>query len=108
MAASDVVVVLTNTGSEDEAMQIARTLVEEGLVACGNVLPEIRSVYRWQGAVEDAKEVPLVLKTTADRVDEVIARVKGLHSYEVPEVIALPVVAGLGVYLDWVRENSMG
>ena len=100
---SDVYVVLVNTGSEEEAEQIVRALVEDQLAACGNIYPRIRSIYRWQGKIEDEAEVPVILKTTKDHMSALIARVEALHSYDVPEIIALPVVEGNEPYLDWVR-----
>ena len=106
MAEVDVCVVLVNTGSEEEAARIVRVVVEERLAACGNIYSRVRSIYRWQGAVEDEAEVPVILKTTRDRLSDLIARVEVLHSYDVPEIIALPVVEGHAPYLDWVRENS--
>jgi periplasmic divalent cation tolerance protein len=106
MAEVDVCVVLVNTGSEEEAARIVRVVVEERLAACGNIYSRVRSIYRWQGAVEDEAEVPVILKTTRDRLSDLIARVEVLHSYDVPEIIALPVVEGHAPYLDWVRKNS--
>jgi periplasmic divalent cation tolerance protein len=88
------------------ASRIARALVEERLIACANLIPGVRSIYRWEGAVEEDDEVLLVLKTTEDRCDAVAARVKALHPYDLPEVIALPVAGGSEDYLDWVRTES--
>ena len=76
---------------------------DAGLVACGNLIPSVRSIYRWQGKVEDASEVLCVLKTRADRVEELIAELARIHPYDVPEILVLPVVAGAHAYLDWVR-----
>lgn len=98
-------VVLVTCPDAGSARDIAAALVNESRVACVNILPGIESVYRWQGAVERASEVLLVLKTTAGALADLQARVAELHPYEVPECIALPVVAGLPAYLDWVQDN---
>lgn len=90
--------------SGEESLAIARDLVEGKLVACVNIIPGVRSVYTWKGKVEDSAEDLLVAKTRADLVDAVIARVKEIHSYEVPEVIALEIGAGLPEYLAWIGE----
>ncbi|HOI11945.1 MAG TPA: divalent-cation tolerance protein CutA [Myxococcota bacterium] len=87
---------------------MARDLVDSGLAACVNRLPGIRSVYRWQGAVHDDAEELLIVKTSRERVDAVVARVREIHPYEVPEVIALPVEAGSAPYLAWVLEQTAG
>jgi periplasmic divalent cation tolerance protein len=99
---NECVVVLVTAPDADVAARIARTLVEEKLAACGNVLPQIRSIYRWEGNVEDAAEALLLLKTTRSRFKEVVDRVRQIHPYQVPEVVAVPIVAGLDAYLDWV------
>ncbi|HXH53590.1 MAG TPA: divalent-cation tolerance protein CutA [Sphingomicrobium sp.] len=91
----------------EEAERIGRTVVEERLAACINILPSCRSIYRWQGAVESAGEVPAILKTTADRADSLVARIAGLHSYEVPCITVWPVDKLLASYADWV-EASIG
>jgi len=99
---TDCVVVLVTAPDADTAARIARTLVEEKLAACGNVLPGVRSIYRWQGNVEEAQETLLVLKTAQARFKEIVDRVRALHPYEVPEVVAVPIEAGFDGYLDWV------
>jgi periplasmic divalent cation tolerance protein len=88
--------------------KIARVLVEERLIACANVVPGIRSIYRWEGQVADEAEVLLVLKTRASRCAALAARVKELHPYALPEVIALPVLEGSQAYLDWVAAETSG
>jgi periplasmic divalent cation tolerance protein len=100
---SEELVVLSTCGAMQEAETIARALVEGRLAACVNIVPAIRSIYRWQGAVEDATELLLLIKTDREHLETVIARVRELHSYELPEAIALPVVGGLPEYLGWVR-----
>jgi len=103
---ADVLVVFVTVGDGDEALTIGRTLVEEKLVACVNMVPQIRSIYWWKEEVCDEQEVLLVLKTSASRFDSLQSRIRELHSYEVPEIIALPVERGLPEYLDWVIENT--
>lgn len=95
-------VVLVTAPDEDVAAKLGRTLVEERLIACANLIPKIRSIYRWEGAIHDEPEVLLVLKTQAALVERLIARVKSLHPYQVPEVLEVPVERGFGKYLDWV------
>jgi len=88
------------------AEAIARALVDERLAACVNQLPGLRSTYRWQGQVEQAEEVLLLIKTTADRLDAMTARLRELHPYELPELIAVEVRTGLPAYLDWVAAET--
>jgi periplasmic divalent cation tolerance protein len=90
----------------DTAQGIADALVGERLAACVNVLPGLRSVYRWHGAIERADEVMLIIKTVRERLDQVTARVAALHPNELPEVIAVEIAGGLAAYLDWVAECS--
>lgn len=85
---------------------IARTLVSERLAACVNRLPGVQSTYRWHGHVEQADEVLLLIKTTADRLDQMTARLRSLHPYELPELVAVEVRAGLPAYLDWVSAET--
>lgn len=101
-----VVVILVTAPDESVAGDLARRLVEERLVACVNVLPGLRSIYRWQGEVEEAGEVLMILKARRVDVGAVAERVEELHPYEVPEVIALEVTAGHAPYLDWVRSET--
>lgn len=102
---SEAVVVFCTCGDESEAQRIARDLVESRLAACVNILPSVQSIYRWQGRVEVAQEVLLFIKTSAGRFPELQQRIIHLHSYETPEIIALPVSAGLDKYLAWIRES---
>jgi periplasmic divalent cation tolerance protein len=106
MKAEDFVVVLVTTASAEEAARIARTLVEARLAGCANVVGPIRSIYRWQGAVEDGEEYLLVIKARAADVSALEAQVRALHGYSVPEVLALPVVAGSENYLRWLAETT--
>jgi periplasmic divalent cation tolerance protein len=102
----DTLLVFTNAPDRAVAMQLARTLVEQRLAACVNVLAGCTSVYRWDGAIETAEELPLLIKTRASRYAEVEAVIRKLHPYELPEIVAVPVVHGLVDYLDWVSEET--
>ncbi|MBI4863170.1 MAG: divalent-cation tolerance protein CutA [Candidatus Riflebacteria bacterium] len=107
MAAGDgALVVLSTVGSADEAQRLATALVEERLVACGNAVGPITSTYRWKGKLCCEPEFLLILKTRRDRLGELVARLKSLHSYECPEILALPVEAGFKGYLSWLVENT--
>ena len=99
-------VALTTAPDAEAAARIARVLVEERVAACANLVPQVRSIYRWQGRIEDDSEVLLVIKTRADRVDALAARLRALHPYEVPELVVLRVESGLDAYLDWVRAET--
>lgn len=106
-AASDVRVVLVTAPDQDVASRLARALVESRLVACVNVVPGVESIYRWEGEVEQASEVLLLIKTREDRCAALEQRVRDLHPYDVPEVLVLPAVGGSAAYLDWVREECV-
>jgi periplasmic divalent cation tolerance protein len=99
---TDKIVVLSTCDSEESAVALARALVEERVAACVNVIPGARSIYRWQGKIEDAAEWVLVIKSRRDRFERLREAIVRLHSYEVPEVIALPVVDGSPEYLEWL------
>ena len=90
----------------DEARRIGEALVAERLAACANILPGAHSIYRWQGEIVRDSEVVIVAKTRAALVDAAIARVRALHSYQVPCVVALPIVAGNAAYLEWLMEQT--
>lgn len=105
-APDDPRLVLVTAPSDDVGLDLARTVVHEGLAACVNLVPGVRSVYRWQGSVEESGEVLLVLKTRADRVDTLRDRVVSLHPYDVPEFLVVPVEGGLDRYLDWIRREA--
>ena len=102
----DVVVFLVTAPSAAEGERIATTLVEERLAACVNVVPGVISTFRWEGAVQREPEVLLIGKTRLERMPAVIARVQALHSYSVPEILALPILAGAGPYLAWLRDAT--
>ena len=106
MSAEDARVVLMTAPDAEVAQRIARALVEERLAACVNVVSGVRSIYRWQGAVEDDAELLLVAKTAAARCEALAARVEALHPYELPEIVVLPVRGGGERYLDWVLSES--
>lgn len=99
---TDKIVVLTTCGSGDEAAKIARALVEKKLAACVNVMPGVRSFYRWKGAIEDEQESLLVIKSSRALFNDLRVEIEKLHSYEVPEVIAVPIVDGSEGYLAWL------
>jgi len=102
---TDAVVVLVTAPSAEKAAELARTVVEERLAACGNVVPGVRSIYRWEGKVQEDAEVLLILKTQRRRFGELRDRILALHPYAVPEVLALPVEAGSDAYLDWIAQS---
>jgi periplasmic divalent cation tolerance protein len=106
MNAEDFVVVMVTAGSAEEASGLARALIDERLVGCANIVGPIRSIFRWQGAVEDAAEYLLVLKARAGDADVLAARVEALHSYDVPEVLVLPLRAGSAAYLAWLADAT--
>jgi len=100
------IVVFITAGSKEEADRIGRTLVEEKLAACTNTVSPIHSVFTWKGKMYEEGEALLIVKSVKHKLDELIYRVKKLHSYEVPEIIALPVVGGSREYLTWVEEET--
>lgn len=102
------IVILITASSPEEATKIARTLVDEHLAACVNILPGVRSFFVWEGGTQEAAESLLVCKSRMPVFPRILERVKMLHSYTVPEVIALPVAAGLGPYLAWIRDSTQG
>ncbi len=103
---TDALVVLVTAPTAEQATELARALVEERLAACGNVLPGVRSVYRWEGSVREDAEALLVLKTSRARFEALRDRVLALHPYQVPEVLALPVEAGGAAYLAWLAAET--
>lgn len=105
-ADDEVLVCLCSCPDLDGARTLGRTLVEERLVACAQLLPGMESIYRWDGRVDTAGEVLLILKTTRACFDRLQARLVALHPYDVPELVALPAVAGLPAYLHWVTDST--
>jgi periplasmic divalent cation tolerance protein len=108
MEASGVAVVLVTAPSEALAAALARTLVDEGLIACANLVPGVRSIYRWKGAIWDEGEVLLVLKAPAAGFEALRARIVELHPYETPEVLRLDVAEGHPPYVEWVLGGARG
>ena len=101
----DIRIVLTTIGSESDAVALARTLIEERLAACVNVLPAMTSIYRWKGSVEQDNEHQVVIKTSSERLTALEARLRQLHPYELPEFLVLDVAGGGAAYLAWVQES---
>ena len=100
------IVVLVTVGSEQEAQSIATALLEDRLAACVNVTGPVRSLYRWEGRIADEQEWQLSIKTQARLFEALATRVRALHSYAVPEIIALPVLAGTADYVDWIQDET--
>lgn len=100
----DEIVVFITASNEDEAAKIARTLVETRLAGCVNIIKNIRSIYSWQGKIEDEAEVLMIVKTQKPLFDALMKKVKELHSYTVPEIIAMPIIEGSEGYLKWLKE----
>lgn len=98
--------VYITASSPEEADGIARTLVERRLAACVNILGPIRSVYRWEGTIENATEIALLAKTEDDRLSDLIETVRGLHSYSVPCIVAVPITAGNPDFIDWIHAET--
>jgi periplasmic divalent cation tolerance protein len=104
-ATSGVAIVLTTLGADADAAALGRTLVDERLAACVNVLPVMTSIYRWHGQVEQEREQQLVIKTAGDRLPALEARLRELHPYELPEFVVLTAAGGSDAYLAWVRDS---
>jgi len=102
---TDKKIVPTTAGSQQEAQRIAHTLVDRRLAACVNIVPQLRSIYRWQNKVEDAQEWLLLIKTTNQAFGRVRDTIRELHSYELPECVSVSVEDGSGAYLDWISES---
>ena len=103
---TDISIVFVTVGKEEEASAMGRTLVEEGFIACANIVPGIRSIYRWKGKICDEPELLVIMKTRTSLVPVLKDRVRELHSYEVPEIVSFPIEQGLQEYLDWVVQNT--
>lgn len=101
------IVVLITASSEEEAQKISQVLLEKRRVACVNVAPKVKSQFWWQGKLDNAEEFLLIIKTKASALSDVIKLVKKIHSYTVPEIIALPIVGGNEDYLDWIGREVM-
>ena len=103
----ETLLVLTNCPDEEVANAIALAVVEAQLAACVNILPRAQSIYRWQGAVESATEIPLFIKSTAANYPALEKLIVRLHPYETPEIFALPITQGLAAYLNWVAAETL-
>ncbi len=106
MPHTDAIVVLTTVASDEEAVTLIRTLLDQRLIACGTLFPGARSLYRWQGKIADEREVVVMLKTRSARLDSLRTAFSELHPYKVPELLALPVEAGLEKYLEWINGET--
>ena len=104
--ADEFAVVLTTLPDDGDAMGLARTLVEERLAACVNILPPMKSIYRWRGEVEEAPERQIVIKTSRARIPALRQRLGDLHPYDVPEFVVLPIADGSDAYLRWIGEST--
>lgn len=103
---TEISVVFVTVGNVEEASKIGRALVEEKLIACVNIIPQIHSIYWWKGKICDDQECLLIMKTRSSLFPSLKDRIRRLHSYEVPEIIAFPIAQGLPDYLNWVVENT--
>ena len=99
-------VVFVTVPSTELGRKIAHALLSERLIACANIVPQVTSIYRWQGKIEEAQELLMVMKTRAGSIKQVVDRVKALHSYDVPEVISVPIEDGNPAYMQWIRDNT--
>jgi periplasmic divalent cation tolerance protein len=107
MAKSGYVVVFITTSGYEEARKVAGALVAQRKAACVNIVPKVNSIFRWKGKLENAEESLLVVKTRAKLFQDVVSTVKGIHSYEVPEIIAVPIIDGNPDYLKWINEETV-
>lgn len=106
MSSDQYVIVLTTLPADGDAERFAQVLVEEKLAACVNILPAMRSIYRWKGVVERADERQLLIKTTSARLTELEGRLRKLHPYDLPEFIVLPITQGSATYLSWLSDST--
>ena len=100
------ITVLMTTASEDEAIKIVQQLLDEKLIACANIIEGVHSIFWWHGSIKDSRETMVIMKTRSKLIGKLMRTVKTLHSYEVPEIIALPIVDGAPLYLDWVKSST--
>ena len=101
-----VAIVYSTIDDIKDARRIAHTLVEEQLVACVNIIPSIESIYKWEGKIEMEEECVLIAKTVDNNVKKTISRIKSLHSYELPDIIVIPIIGGLKEYLDYITDET--
>jgi periplasmic divalent cation tolerance protein len=104
----EALLVLITAASREEADDIARSLVEDRLAACVNIVPQVRSLFWWENKLSEEEEVLLIVKTRRPKFSALVIRVKALHSYSVPEIIALPIVEGSASYIQWIDESTSG
>jgi periplasmic divalent cation tolerance protein len=107
METAQTLLILTNLPDEASAHRLAARLVDDRLAACVSIMAPCTSVYRWQGAVEEAREIPLLIKSTAERYPALETAIRANHPYELPEIVAVPVAHGLPEYLDWVATETL-
>ena len=103
----EALLILTNCPDEESANAIALAVIEARLAACVNILPRVQSIYRWQGAVESATEIPLLIKSTATNYPALEALIRQCHPHDIPEIIALPITQGLPAYLNWLSAETV-
>ena len=103
---AETLLVLCSCPDEAVAEKLAKTVIEDGLAACVNIVPGVRSIYKWEGKLEDQREVMLLLKTAETRFDGLQLMIKALHPYELPEIIAVPITRGNNAYLDWIAAST--
>ena len=103
---TDALLVFTTLPNSDAAVELAKTVVQERLAACANILPAVRSIYQWEGKLQDENEVLVLMKTRQEHFERLKARIIELHPYEVPEVLALPVEHGYAAYLEWIAKGT--
>ena len=101
-----VVAIYSTTGNIEEAKKIARVLVEEKLVACVNIIPKIDSIYRWKNKIEEDSECIIIAKTIDGNLNQVVQKINKLHSYDLPDIIAIPIVGGLEKHLEYIEEET--
>ncbi len=102
------IVVFVTAPDEDTAASIAKAIVGEGLAACANIVKDIRSIYKWQGKMEDESEVLMIAKTSRDKFEDLAKKVEDMHPYDVPEIIAVPITQGSDPYIKWLSEAVSG
>ena len=105
---AETLIVFVTASRDEEALRIARAVVEEKLAACAGIIPSIRSIYRWKGEICDTEELLLIIKSRYELFPALQQRIKQLHSYEVPEIIGVPIRVGSEDYLNWLLENTLG
>ncbi|HYI94642.1 MAG TPA: divalent-cation tolerance protein CutA [Bryobacteraceae bacterium] len=105
---SEKIIVFSNCGSQEQAQRVARALVDTHVCACVNIVPGIQSIYRWQGSVQEEAEWMLIIKTRRELFEQLSVELRKNHSYEIPEVIAIPIIEGSPDYLDWIDRETVG